>query len=112
MPTRVLRWQCCSRTRNAPLGGRALDVAFQQFAQLAPGAREPRPYGANRHPQNFSCLVVAHAFEADQQDHPALGLRQFPDRSFDIEKVEAGARLGLRERKGRAGGDPAALFAR
>src|SRR5229473_806544 len=71
--------------------------------------RGPRPYGANRHPQNFSCLVVAHAFEADQQDHPALGLRQFPDRSFDIEKVEAGARLGLRERKGRAGGDPAAL---
>ena len=92
-------------------GGRPVDFAFQQRAQHLSGARDPRSHGANRHPQDLRCFVVAHAFEPDQQDYPALDLRQFFDRLLDIEKVEAGARLGLRECKRRAGDDLLVLFA-
>ena len=57
------------------------------------------------------CLIVAHTFEADQQDHPALEFRQFSDRSLDIEEVEACARLGLCKCKARAGDDRVVLLA-
>src|SRR5438477_12367360 len=73
-----------------------------------PCARDPRPDGADRNRQDLRCLVVAHTFEADQQDHPALEFRQFPDRSLDIEER---ARLGLCKCKAPAGDDRVVLLA-
>ena len=58
-----------------------------QLTQHFAAARQPRPYCADWNIQNLGYLLVAHAFEADEEDDLSLALGQAPQRSMKIAQL-------------------------
>lgn len=51
---------------------------------------------AHRHPEDSGSLVIAHAFQANQQNHLALRFGQFGNRMVEFHQMETGCRIGRR----------------
>jgi hypothetical protein len=81
-------------TRSIGMSSRLI-LHVHQPPQLVTSPGQTRAHSADRHAEDRGDLVVTHPFEADEQDHLALFLRQLADRPFEIAQLQCGDRVGL-----------------
>ena len=78
--------------RGAGLGhdvlGAAVGDLADQPAQRVAAARQARADRAHRHVEHLGHVLVAHAFEPDQQDHLALLLGKLGQRAVEVAQFE------------------------
>src|ERR1700693_2266231 len=84
------------RVRRFQLRRPHLVVAhIHQTPQLIAPTRQARADRADRDAENLGDLLVAHAFEPDEQDHLALFLRQLGDRGLKVAQLKYIHGVGL-----------------
>src|SRR5207248_6305090 len=93
----------CLRSRGlscfGQLGGRRawLWVHVEQLAQRLAAAEQARSNCPDRNPENSSGVVVAHAFEADEQDDLSFLRAQARQRVFELSQLTGGGRVRRRD---------------